>query len=64
MGDVVNLREFRKQRKRQDKATRAATNRRKHGRTKSEVARDQQDSHRQESELDAKRLDDNDNEQT
>ena len=32
MGDVVNLRQFRKRRARQEKADKAAENRRKHGR--------------------------------
>ncbi|MEZ5841131.1 MAG: DUF4169 family protein [Hyphomicrobiales bacterium] len=35
-GDVVNLRQFRKQKARADKATTAAGNRARHGRTKAE----------------------------
>ena len=37
---IVNLRRFRKQKARQDKAERAADNRARHGRTKAEKARD------------------------
>ena len=37
MGDAVNLRQFRKRRARQEKADKAAENRRKHGRATSEV---------------------------
>ncbi|MEM9358626.1 MAG: DUF4169 family protein [Pseudomonadota bacterium] len=40
-GDVVNLRTFRKKKKREDKERKAAGNRAKFGRTKSEKLRDQ-----------------------
>jgi ribosomal protein S2 len=36
MGDIVNLRKFRKQTKKRDEAERAAANRVVHGRTKAE----------------------------
>ena len=57
MGDVVNLRQFRKRRARQDKADKAAANRRKHGRTKTEVESEVQRREREERSLDDKRLD-------
>jgi hypothetical protein len=41
MGDVVNLNKFRKQQQKVAKTKRAETNRRLHGRTKLERARDQ-----------------------
>jgi hypothetical protein len=40
MGDVVNLNKFRKQKAKLEKEQRADTNRRLHGRTKEERARD------------------------
>lgn len=40
MGDVINLNRFRKKKAREEKARRAETNRRLHGRTKAERARD------------------------
>ena len=58
MGDVVNLRQFRKRRARQDKADKAAENRRKHGRAKSEVETEVRRREREEKRLDDKRLDD------
>ncbi len=36
MGDIINLRKFRKQNRKRDEATRAAANRVVHGRSKSE----------------------------
>ena len=56
MGDVVNLRQFRKRRARQEKADKAAENRRKHGRAKSEVKTEVRE--RGEKRLDDKRVDD------
>lgn len=40
MGDVVNLNRFRKKKAREEKARRAETNRRLHGRTKAERQRE------------------------
>ncbi len=58
MGDVVNLRQFRKRRTRQEKADKAAENRRKHGRAKSEVKIEVNERERVERRLDDKRFDD------
>ena len=58
MGDVVNLRQFRKRRARQEKADKAAENRRKHGRAKSEVKIEVRERERVEKCLDDKRFDD------
>ena len=58
MGDVVNLRQFRKCRARQEKADKAAENRRKHGRVKSEVKTEVRERDRGEKRLNDKRLDD------
>ena len=58
MGDVVNLRQFRKRRARQEKADKAAENRRKHGRAKSEVKIEVNERERVEKRLDDKRFDD------
>ena len=58
MGDVVNLRQFRKRRARQEKADKAAENRRKHGRAKSEVKIEVNERERVERRLDDKRFDD------
>jgi uncharacterized protein DUF4169 len=41
MGDVVNLKRFRKKQDRQQAATRAEENRARHGRTRSERERDE-----------------------
>ena len=43
MGDIVNLRDYRKKRDRKDKARQAAVNREKFGRTKTEVERNRRD---------------------
>ncbi|MEM8975750.1 MAG: DUF4169 family protein [Pseudomonadota bacterium] len=40
-GDIVNLRTFRKKKQREDKASKAAENRAKFGRSKTEKLRDQ-----------------------
>ena len=58
MGDVVNLRQFRKRRARQEKTDKAAENRRKHGRAKSEVKIEVNERERVEKRLDDKRFDD------
>lgn len=58
MGDVVNLREFRKGRARQEKSEKAAANRRKHGRTKAEVERDTHARDELNRSLDEKHIDD------
>ena len=58
MGDVVNLRQFRKCRARQEKADEAAENRRKHGQVKSEVKTEVRERDRGEKRLNDKRLDD------
>ena len=58
MGDVVNLRQFRKRRARQEKADKAAENRRKHGRETSEVKIEVRERERVEKRLDDKRFDD------
>jgi hypothetical protein len=60
MGDVVNLREFRKDKARQDKSELAAVNRRKHGRTKQEVERDNRARDELKRSLDEKQIDDDD----
>ena len=52
MGKVVNLNKFRKQKSRKDAAKRADTNRRLHGRTKAERARDELQKKRLESVVD------------
>ena len=58
MGDVVNLRQFRKRRARQEKADKAAENRRNHGRAKSEVKIEVREREPVEKRLDDKRFDD------
>ena len=58
MGDVVNLCQFRKRGVRQEKADKAAENRCKHGRAKSEVKTEVRERERGEKRLDDKRLDD------
>ncbi len=58
MGDVVNLRQFRKRSARQEKADKAAENWRKHGRVKSEVKTEVRERDRGEKRLNDKRLDD------
>ena len=58
MGDVVNLRDFRKGKARQEKSETAAANRRKHGRTKAEVERDNRRRDEVKRSLDDKQIDD------
>jgi hypothetical protein len=48
MGNVVNLNKFRKKKAKAEKEARAETNRRLHGRTKAERARDEAQKERQE----------------
>ena len=58
MGDVVNLRQFRERRARQEKADKASEKRRKHGRVKSEVKTEVLERDRGKKRLNDKRLDD------
>ena len=58
MGDFVNLRTYRKQRKRLEKASKAESNRQKHGRTKTEIARDKMEDRQRKEHLDGSRIDD------
>lgn len=58
MGDVVNLRAYRKQRKREEKAAKAEANRQKHGRTKTEIARDKIEDRQRKEHLDGSQIDD------
>ena len=58
MGDFVNLRTYRKQRKRLEKAAKAEANRQKHGRTKTEIARDKMEDRQRKEHLDGSRIDD------
>ena len=58
MGDVVNLRAHRKQRKNVEKAAKAAANRQKHGRTKTEIARDKMEDRQRKEHLDGSQIDD------
>ncbi len=60
MGDIVNLRDFRKQRAKQEKSEKAAVNRRKHGRTKAEAERDKREREQRDAILDSKRIDGDD----
>ncbi len=56
MGNVINLNRYRKRKAKTDAAKRAETNRRLHGRTKAERARDEMQKKRLEAKLDGKRL--------
>ena len=58
MGDIVNLRDYRKKRDRKDKARQAAVNREKFGRTKTEVERNRREQERSDADIEGKRLDD------
>ena len=53
MGEVVNLRRYRKAKEKAEAEARAAENRSKHGRTKAERARDEQTEDQAERHLDA-----------
>lgn len=57
MAEVVNLNRYRKARKRAADDQRSSANRVKHGRNKTESARDDVGDRRQRSDLDGKRLD-------
>ena len=57
MGDVVNFRTYRKQRKRVGKAAKAEANRQKHGRTKTEIARDKMEDRQRKEHLDGSQID-------
>ena len=58
MGDVINLRTYRKQRKRVGKAAVAEANRQKHGRTKTEIARDKLEDRQRKEHLDSIQIND------
>jgi hypothetical protein len=60
MGDVVNLKRFKKRNEREQSAMQADANRARHGRTKAERARDQQQKDRASEFLDQHRIDDGD----
>ncbi len=63
MGDVINLRSFRKSRKRVDKKKQVAQNRSQSGRSKAERTRDRQDAAATIAFLDDRRLDKNGDEE-
>lgn len=56
MGDVISLNRYRKERERQAKLARAAANRLRFGRTKTEKQADRAETNWQETRLDQKRL--------
>jgi len=58
MTKVVNLNKFRKRKAREEQEKRAEVNRRLHGRTKAERARDALQKERLEKQVDGKRLED------
>ena len=58
MGDVVNLRAYRKQRKRVEKTAKAEAKRLKHGRTKTEIARNKMEDRQRKENLDGSQIDD------
>lgn len=60
MGDVVNLKRFKKRNEREQSAMQADANRARFGRTKAERARDQQQKDRAGEFLDQHRIDDGD----
>mgnify|MGYP003508983082 FL=1 len=60
MGDVVNLKRFKKRNEREQSAMQADANRARHGGTKAERARDQQQKDRASDFLDQHRNDDGD----
>ncbi|HEY8376611.1 MAG TPA: DUF4169 family protein [Nannocystis sp.] len=57
MGDVINLNRYRKAKARAEKERQAASNRIRHGRTRSEKATARREQERTAAELDGKRLD-------
>ncbi len=60
MGDVINLRQFKKRSEREQAAKQADANRARFGRTKSERARDEQSTSRANDLLDRHRIEDGD----
>ena len=62
MGDVVSLKQFRRQREREEKERAAAANRRKHGRTKAEQAEEGAELDRERKDLEGHRLEREDKE--
>ena len=60
MGDVVNLKRFKKRNEREQSAMQADANRARHGRTKAERAREPQPKERASDCLDQHRIDDGD----
>ena len=58
MGDVVNLRAYRKQRKRVEKTAKAEAKRLKYGRTKTEIARNKMEDRQRKERLDGSQIDD------
>jgi hypothetical protein len=56
MGDVVNLNKFRKHKAKEEREKRADTNRRLHGRTKAERARDERQKQQLQTKVDGARL--------
>jgi hypothetical protein len=56
MGDVVNLNKFRKRKRKLEKERQAETNRRLHGRTKEERARDRLEKKKLEAKVDGAKL--------
>ena len=58
MGDVINLRQFRKGKARQAKSESAAVNRYRHGRTNLEIERDNRARDELKRSLDEKKIDD------
>ncbi len=57
MAEIVNLRQFRKQRRRRDAEATAAGNRARHGSTKAEREKLKRESEKAAKDLDGKRLD-------
>ena len=56
MGDVVSLKQYRRQREREEKERLAAANRRKHGRNKAERASEEDETKRGEKHLDGQKI--------
>jgi hypothetical protein len=56
MGNVVNLNKFRKRKAKEERAKQADTNRRLHGRTKAERAREALEKHKLESKVEGAEL--------
>ena len=60
MGDIINLKRFRKNKEREQQAERAQENRARHGRTKSERRRDVDVNEKLQTTLDLHRLNEDD----